>query len=73
MDDIMPFIRENLVIELPKKCPRCEGKIDYSNALNTEAKLFMVFCKNPRCHYCAEIQIRIYHNGYGKEVKARCL
>ena len=66
----MVLIRTNLVLELPNKCPNCDAKLEHINALKTEAKLYMVFCKNPKCRYCAEIQVRTSLN---KEVKANCL
>ena len=64
------LVRTNLVLELPSKCPNCEGKLNHVNALKSEAKLYMVFCRNPKCRYCAEIQIRTH---LGKEVKVNCL
>lgn len=66
----MVLIRTNLILELPSKCPNCGDKLTHVNALKTEAKLYMVFCKNSRCRYCAEIQVRTH---LGKEGKANCL
>lgn len=77
----MVLIRTNLVIELPKECPKCGRKLHYVNALETEARLFMVFCKNSKCRYCSEVQIVTSLKNdvnkkierLGKEVKIRCL
>lgn len=67
----MVFIRTNLVLELPNRCPNCGDKsLEHVNALKTEAKLYMVFCRNPKCRYSAEIQVR---TSLGKEGKANCL
>lgn len=44
---------ENLVF-----CPKCGEILDYVNALDTEAKFFMIWCRN--CDYVKEVVIKCH-------------
>ena len=39
---------------IPFTCPNCKSKLHYVNALNTNAEMLMVYCKNPKCRYCQD-------------------
>lgn len=39
---------------IPDMCPLCGKKLNHVNALDTEYKTYMVYCKNSRCRYCKE-------------------
>lgn len=58
----MVSIQTKVIIEIPKYCPKCEeknvvSKLNHVNAINTKAKLYMVFCFNPKCNYCRDFTI----------------
>lgn len=48
---VMIYIKKTVI---PTLCPKCGGKLTHVNAIDTEAKLYMVFCKsNPeKCRWC---------------------
>jgi hypothetical protein len=35
-------------------CPLCSTKLRHVNALDTEAKIYFVYCPQPKCRYCEE-------------------
>lgn len=55
----MVAIQTKIVVSIPKYCPECEkknvlSKLNHVNAIDTEAKLYMVFCLNPKCRFCKD-------------------
>lgn len=40
--------------KVPSICPKCKSNLHHVNALNTSAKVYMVFCTNPKCKYCED-------------------
>jgi NAD-dependent DNA ligase len=50
-------------IKIPVYCPLCATKLHHVNALDTEAKIYMVYCLN--CRFCKEWDLI---NGELKEV-----
>lgn len=41
-------------ISIPDYCPICDERLYHVNALDTKAKCYIVFCKNPKCRFCQE-------------------
>ena len=61
----MVSIQSRTIISIPLICPECEkknviSKLNHVNAIDTEARLYMVFCLNPKCRYCQDY---IVNNG----------
>ena len=53
------LINTKIQFSIPKYCPECETKntksiLHHVNALDTKAKIYMVFCSNPKCRFCRE-------------------
>jgi hypothetical protein len=45
---------KNREIEIPIFCPWCSTKLKHVNAIDTEAKIYFVYCPQPKCRYCKE-------------------
>lgn len=49
-----------MMLELNKQiyiidfCPKCDYKLNHINALNTEAKIYIVYCSH--CSFCIEYE-----------------
>lgn len=41
---------------IPSICPECNARLHHVNALNTRARVYMVFCTNKKCRYCREFK-----------------
>lgn len=41
-------------LSIPSICPECGEKLHHVNALDTKAKVYMVFCRNSKCKYCQD-------------------
>ena len=50
------LIHKKPLISIPILCPKCNNKLHHVNALDTEAKIYMVFCLNYKCRYCVEYE-----------------
>ena len=50
----MVLIQQKNQLSIPSLCPECGGKLHHVNALNTEAKVYIVFCRNTKCKYCQD-------------------
>lgn len=37
---------------IPDFCPKCGNKLKHTNALDSEAGIYMVWCNNPQCRFC---------------------
>lgn len=49
---MIPLIKSN---KIPKNCPICGGDLHYIDATETEAEVYIVFCRNTKtCKYCQE-------------------
>lgn len=45
-------------------CPKCGGALSHVNALDTEARLYLVWCPNFRCRFVREYTL--------EEIKKLC-
>ena len=51
----MVLIKKNIQVSIPDYCPECGERLHHVNALDTRAKVYMVFCRNSKnCRYCRE-------------------
>lgn len=50
----MVYIQQNKSFSIPNVCPECNERLHHVNALDTKAKIYMVFCRNPKCRYCQD-------------------
>lgn len=50
----MVLLRTKIQLSIPDYCPECKNSLHHVNALDTKAKIYMVFCKNLKCKYCRE-------------------
>ena len=50
----MVLIRTKNQLSIPDKCPECGESLYHVNALDTKAKVYIVFCRNPKCRYCQD-------------------
>ena len=58
----MVSIQTRVMINIPLFCPDCDkknvvSKLYHVNAIDTKAKLYMVFCLNPKCRFCQDFTI----------------
>jgi len=44
-----------IIISFQDKCPECHHPLKFINAVNTESKLFMIYCSN--CKFQKEFQL----------------
>ena len=51
---LIPKLKNNI----PSKCPICQNKLNHVNALDTEAKIYMVWCSNTKCRFCREYTLK---------------
>lgn len=50
----MVLIHQKNQLSIPNLCPECGNSLHHVNALDTKAKVYMVFCRNPKCKYCQD-------------------
>lgn len=53
------LIKTKIRTAILRCCPECEKRntrsvLHHVNALDTRAKVYMVFCSNPKCRFCRE-------------------
>lgn len=54
----MVVVNAKITLSIPDFCPECGGKLNHVNALDTKAKVYMIFCKNPKsCRFCREYKL----------------
>ena len=58
----MIISQKKALFSIPSFCPECEKKgmvsrLKHVNALDSEAKVYMVFCANPKCRFCREYKL----------------
>jgi len=51
---LIPKLKNNIL----SKCPKCKNKLNHVNALDTEAKIYMVWCPKLKCRFCREYQFK---------------
>ena len=56
-----------MLLSIPICCPKCDHRLCHVNALDTEAKIYMVWCPESTCRYCVE-----YEKSGNGEIK-KCL
>lgn len=60
----MVIIKTKFLQRILERCPKCDGKLHHVNALDTKAKIYMVFCLNTNkrgkltCRYCREYTLK---------------
>ena len=47
-----------LKIEMLVLCPKCGSELTHINALNSEAKMYIVYCKNNNCGFTKDYYIK---------------
>lgn len=50
------LIQTKIQISIPDYCPKCDHKLYHVNALDTEARIYLVWCPNYSCRYCVEYE-----------------
>jgi len=63
----MVQISNRVSLSIPDYCPKCGYKLYHVNALDTKAKIYMVWCPDSTCRYCVE-----YEKNDNGEIK-KCL
>ena len=64
----MVLIPQFTKLGIPNLCPKCNGKLYHVNALDTKAKIYMVFCLNTNkrgkyvCKFCKEWRLNEFNN-----------
>lgn len=60
MNDLLKLLQEksqqtkHKEIRIPVYCPLCASKLKHVNALDTECKIYFVWCPSNRCRFCLE-------------------
>ena len=52
----MILIKAKNQVSIPDYCPKCGERFYHVNALNTKARSYIIFCRNPKCRYCREFK-----------------
>lgn len=48
------IIKTKIQTSIPSKCPKCNSELHHVNALDTRARVYMIFCRNTKCKYARE-------------------
>lgn len=52
----MVYINTKIKISIPVYCPKCDHKLNHVNALDSKAKVYLVYCPNSGCRFAREFK-----------------
>ena len=50
------LIQTEMLLSIPIHCPKCDHRLYHVNALDTKAKIYMIWCPESTCRYCVEYE-----------------